>query len=216
MKKELSRQAGCMCSDECLILKSNEKIPAACPTKTSSTILEEALGECQREGSCARVLWQAFSRLVGSGGAQRSRLEHIIEFSRSAGYKRIGLAGCASYLKQMDLIKRIFKRYGFASIYFCCKVGDTHFMDIDIPKKSNWTLCNPMGQALLLNDWGADLNVQLGLCMGHDLIFNYYSQAPVTVLVVKEKITDDNPMATLNAIENNEFECNPYLVEETF
>ena len=138
-----------------------------------------------------------------------------MEFSYAAGYKKIGLAGCARYLPEMSLVKKLLKENGFESIYVGCKFGDVHFADIAIDKDSDWTLCNPMGQAALLNEWGADLNVQFGLCMGHDLIFNQYSNAPTTVLVVKEKISDDNTLGTLREFGKGGRECRPYNCNTT-
>ncbi|HKI51005.1 MAG TPA: DUF1847 domain-containing protein, partial [Geothermobacteraceae bacterium] len=35
------------------------------------------------------------------------------------------------------------------------------------------------------------------LCVGHDMLFNKYSRAPVTTLVVKDRVTGHNPVAVL-------------------
>ncbi len=45
----------------------------------------------------------------------------------------------------------------------------------------------PHRQALLLAKVATQLNILLGLCVGHDSLFFKYSQAPVTVLAVKEQ-----------------------------
>lgn len=58
-------------------------------------------------------------------------------------------------------------------------------------------LCNPVGQALMLNDAHTDLNVILGLCVGHDSLFMKHSDAPVTYLAVKDRVTGHNPLAPL-------------------
>ena len=57
--------------------------------------------------------------------------------------------------------------------------------------------CNPIGQAKMLNKAGTDLNIQMGLCLGHDILFQKYSNAPVTVLVVKDRILANNPMGVV-------------------
>lgn len=134
-----------------------------------------------------------------------------MEFANSAGWKRIGLAGCARYLELMHVTRRVLADFGFDSYIVSCKVGGNKFTDIGIEKDSNWTLCNPLGQAMLLNDWGADLNVAFGLCMGHDLIFQHYSAAPVTTLVVKEKISDDNTSETLVRMARGDYKLAPFL-----
>lgn len=201
----------CVCTDQCAQLSTPESIPRRCPGLLHSEIIVRSRSECCREDSTARSNWQAFSRLVGHGAASRSRLEHIMEFANSMGWMRIGLAGCARYLELMHVTTRVLSEFGFKSICVSCKVGGNKFADIQIKKDSNWTLCNPVGQAMLLNDWDADLNVALGLCMGHDLLFQHYSNVPVTTLVVKEKISNDSPTSTLSRIAQGEYSACPYL-----
>jgi len=58
-------------------------------------------------------------------------------------------------------------------------------------------LCNPIGQAMLLNAAGTDLNVLVGLCVGHDSLFIRHSEALVTVLIAKDRVTGHNPAAVL-------------------
>lgn len=58
-------------------------------------------------------------------------------------------------------------------------------------------MCNPIGQALLLNDQKTDLNVILGLCVGHDTLVMKYLEAPITTLGVKDRVTGHNPLAAI-------------------
>ena len=46
-------------------------------------------------------------------------------------------------------------------------------------------------------DIGTDLNIILGLCLGHDITFSMHSKAPVTTLIVKDRRTGNNPAAAL-------------------
>ena len=57
--------------------------------------------------------------------------------------------------------------------------------------------CNPIGQALFLNNAGTDFNIILGLCVGHDSLFIKYSDAPITVLSAKDRVLGHNPLAAL-------------------
>ena len=57
--------------------------------------------------------------------------------------------------------------------------------------------CNPVGQALLLEEEGTDLNVILGLCLGHDVLFTKHSKAPVTTLAVKDRVLAHNPLGVI-------------------
>jgi len=57
--------------------------------------------------------------------------------------------------------------------------------------------CNPVAQAKLMNRSNTDMNIIVGLCVGHDMIFTKYSDAPVTTLVVKDRVTGHNPVSVL-------------------
>ena len=52
-------------------------------------------------------------------------------------------------------------------------------------------------QAELLNREHTDLNVVVGLCVGHDSLFYKYSDAPVTTAVTKDRVLCHNPVAAL-------------------
>jgi len=58
-------------------------------------------------------------------------------------------------------------------------------------------MCNPVFQAKLLNHEKSEFNILLGLCVGHDSLFFQYSQAPVTVLAVKDRVTGHNPLSVI-------------------
>ena len=42
-----------------------------------------------------------------------------------------------------------------------------------------------------------EMNIIMGLCVGHDMLFSKYSEAPVTTLLVKDRVTGHNPAAVL-------------------
>ena len=58
-------------------------------------------------------------------------------------------------------------------------------------------MCNPIHQAKRLNAEGTELNIIMGLCVGHDCLFTKYSEAPVTTLVAKDRVLGHNPVAAL-------------------
>ena len=49
----------------------------------------------------------------------------------------------------------------------------------------------------LLEKAGCELNVLVGLCVGHDTLFIQHSKAPVSVVLVKDRVTGNNPGAVL-------------------
>jgi Uncharacterized metal-binding protein conserved in archaea len=52
-------------------------------------------------------------------------------------------------------------------------------------------------QAAVLNQAQVDLNVLLGLCVGHDTLALRHLKAPSTVLAVKDRLLGHNPLAAL-------------------
>ena len=63
-------------------------------------------------------------------------------------------------------------------------------------------MCNPIFQAKRLNREGTELNIVVGLCVGHDSLFYRYSDALVTTLVAKDRVTGHNPAAVLYQLDS--------------
>ena len=79
-------------------------------------------------------------------------------------------------------------------------MGSVDKTDVGLDEKNNAVgckMCNPILQAKLLNEEGTQLNVVVGLCVGHDSLFMKYSDALVTTLVTKDRVTGHNPAAAL-------------------
>lgn len=62
-------------------------------------------------------------------------------------------------------------------------------------------MCNPIAQAMLLNQQHTQFNIALGLCVGHDSMFYKYSDALVTTLIAKDRVLAHNPAAALYCAE---------------
>ena len=199
---------GCVCEDICqFYIYQHEKAPEQCAAKVHAEVLEQAREICRTEGTHARKIWEAFAPLIGTGGAQKSRVEHIVDFSRSLGVKRIGIASCLRYIKDASFLQGLFQKEGFQVPAVFCKVGGWQTKDIDIEKNTNWIICNPIGQAMILNELGCEIEVTLGLCMGHEMIFNKYAEGYVTNLYVKEKISHERPRETVERMMRGEYDC---------
>ncbi len=52
-------------------------------------------------------------------------------------------------------------------------------------------------QKMDLNFANTYMNIIVVLCVGHDMLFTKYSDAPVTTLVAKDRVTGHNPVAVL-------------------
>lgn len=58
-------------------------------------------------------------------------------------------------------------------------------------------MCNPLLQAKKLNEAGTELNVVVGLCVGHDSLFYKYAEALTTTLITKDRVLGHNPAVAL-------------------
>ena len=132
-----------------------------------------------------------------------TRLEETMSYARRIGARHLGIAHCAGLMHEARLLAEIFEENGFQVSTVCCKVGaipkeEVGITDQEKIRPGGWeTLCNPIGQAKLLNKVGTDLNVLVGLCVGHDTLFFKHAEAPVTVLIAKDRVTGHNPAAAI-------------------
>lgn len=134
------------------------------------------------------------------GYCQWTRVEEIMAFARKINAHRIGIANCIGLLNEARIFARILRANGFEPYSVLCKVAGKSKSSIGIPQECEnigAAMCNPILQARLLNEAHTDLNVVIGLCVGHDSLFYKYSDAYVTTLVTKDRITGNNPAAAL-------------------
>lgn len=113
------------------------------------------------------------------------RVNEIIEYCNEAGIKKIGIANCTSFNKEAGRLEEILSEKGFLVDKVHCKLGKVPFSDLVDGYKG--LSCNPSGQADYLAEKNTQLNIMMGLCLGHDMIFNAKSKAPVTPLIVKDR-----------------------------
>ena len=144
-------------------------------------------------------LHRAASAIEARHYCKETRLAEIILFARELGLRKIGLAFCIGMAEEAKVIESILsERFEMASV--CCKVSgiDKGEFDLERIRESGAeVMCNPAGQAELLNMAGTELNVICGLCVGHDAIFSMRSQAPVTTLVAKDRVLAHNPIGAV-------------------
>ena len=134
------------------------------------------------------------------GYCQLTRVEEIMTFARKIGARKIGIANCIGLINEARIFAQILRKYGFEPYAVICKVGGKAKTSVGIPAACEGigaAMCNPILQARLLNEAHTDLNVVIGLCVGHDSLFYRYSEAYVTTLVTKDRVTGHNPAAAL-------------------
>ena len=143
----------------------------------------------------------ASAEVEGGFYGKYTRVEEIIEFARKIGAKKIGIATCVGLIEESRIFARILKLNGFEVYGIGCKVGSVDKTDIGIDEKytcvTGKVMCNPIMQAKLLNKAKVDLNVVVGLCVGHDSLFYKYAKGITTTLVTKDRVLAHNPVGAL-------------------
>lgn len=176
--------------------------PDFCPTKTKSETIDKVL-QLYQEDPEIRKMAIAAARTEGRSYMKWTRVEDTIDFAREMGYKKLGIATCVGLISESRILTRILETKGFEVISVCCKSGSIAKEEIglkDSEKAIPGTfepICNPVAQARLLDAAGSELNILVGLCVGHDSLFIRSSRAPVTVLISKDRMTCHNPAAAL-------------------
>jgi len=151
------------------------------------------------EGNNRQVMI-ASAEVEYEGYCQWTRVQEIMEFARKIHARRIGIANCIGLINEARIFARILRANGFEPYSVICKVAGQPKTSMGIPARCESigaAMCNPILQARLLNEARTDLNVVIGLCVGHDSLFYKYSDAYVTTLVTKDRVTGNNPAAAL-------------------
>ena len=182
-----------------------ENFPGNCPCLEEEEI--EKIKAIYNEGT-NKELARVAARIESGGYGKETRLEEIMKFAKACNHKRIGIAFCVGLKNEAQILSKILKHNGFEPYSVACKNSKIpkEFIDIKEEEKirpnQHETMCNPIGQAVFLNKEKMDLNLILGLCVGHDTLFIKYSEAPVTVFATKDRVLGHNPMAALYLSES--------------
>ncbi|MDR2103725.1 MAG: DUF1847 domain-containing protein [Treponema sp.] len=132
-----------------------------------------------------------------------TRAEEILIFIKRMGYQRIGVASCVGLLSECGIFAKAAKAKGIDIYAAACKIGGVDKSAIGLPEEDKHrpnqyeAMCNPILQAEALNREKMDFNIIIGLCVGHDTLFIKHSKAPVTYLIVKDRVLCHNPAAAL-------------------
>lgn len=126
-----------------------------------------------------------------------NRVNEIVAYCKEAGIKKVGIGNCISFEKDAKKLEDVLASNGLNVARANCKLGKVKFDEL-LPGYKG-TSCNPAGQADYLAENETELNIMMGLCLGHDIIFNSKSKAPVTPLLVKDRKLDHNPLKALKS-----------------
>ena len=183
-----------------------------CPSENYDDVVRESFDEYRGDSEDARIAFVAarveglcYQPVPGSDAvnARWTRVEDTIAFAKLMGYKKIGMATCIGLLDETERLAAILRAQGFEPQSVCCKAGSIDKLELGLQESDKVRpgtfepACNPIAQAEICNRLGTDMNIIVGLCVGHDMLFNKHSKAPVTTLIVKDRVTGHNPIAVL-------------------
>jgi uncharacterized metal-binding protein len=176
------------------------KTPEFCPSINYSELLDQTKRKLQEPENIKMAqdvarTWKEYGKLT--------RVEETIEYARLQGHKKLGLAFCVGLSEEARLFTNVLINEGFDVASVCCMCGALSADDVALPEDDKiipgfrQPMCNPIGQAAILDEEGCDLHVIIGLCVGDDTLFIKHAKAPVTVLAVKDRVLPHNPLGAL-------------------
>ena len=189
---------------------SKESLPDFCPMKINKEIFKSAI-EKYGEDNVKRIYVpatvtekEAYEYIRGTLMAVRPRIKELIEFCKLIHAEKLGVAFCSGLHDEAARIVTILEKAGFIVASVRCKCGAVDKTKLNVAKEYKIgdsskfeAACNPIIQAKVLNDAGTEINIIVGLCVGHDMLFTMNSKAPVTTLIVKDRLLGHNPVIAL-------------------
>lgn len=186
--------------------ESEERGPGYCPTKVDQDGIDCAYASYA--DPFVREVAQASARVEAEGYCEWTRVEEICAFAKKLGYSKIGIATCISFVDLAQTLSGILESHGFRVASVACKHGGVAKEEIGLadPEKirpgGHESMCNPVSQAELLNRAGCELNIVLGLCVGHDSLFFKHADGLSTTLVAKDRVLAHNPIGALQLADS--------------
>jgi uncharacterized metal-binding protein len=174
--------------------------PEFCPSILHKELLVESKNKLKEKTNremardVART-WKEYGKLT--------RVEETIQYARNRGYQKLGIAFCIGLSEEAEKLTNLLINEKFNIASACCMCGalssdDVGLLDGDkIIPGYRQPMCNPIGQAAVLDAESVDLHILLGLCVGDDTLFIKHAKAPVTVLAVKDRVLAHNPLGAL-------------------
>ena len=192
------------CAIHACYQQDHSKMPANCPMRQADR-MQEALAVYSQPAYRDFYIQSCIVEAEGYG--EWPRLRETIEFAKKLGYTRLGMAFCYGLRKEAKIVDSLLRRHGFEVVSVMCKTGAMPKETVGVTEEEKVrpgtfeVMCNPVAQAMLLNSQHTQLNISLGLCVGHDALFAKFSDALVTTLVVKDRALANNPVGAIYCAE---------------
>jgi len=202
----------------CPFVKSTErrcvrvdgKHPPDCPTVNMPEVIDATFAVYKSEEfrEMARIASlverDGYTHEANGLHAVRPRIMELVDFAKRMHYTKLGLIFCMGLRKEATIAEKIFQTNGFDVVSAVCKVGCVPKSKLGLreeeqirPIEGHESMCNPVMQAEIANRAGVQLNILLGLCVGHDSLVLAHLKAPATILAVKDRVMGHNPLAAL-------------------
>lgn len=195
------------CNVLACVFGGGENLPAHCPMRTSREVMEEAREKYLTDPKVREIAKQS-GIVEATGYLEWPRLRDTVEFAKRMNYKRLGIAFCIGLHREAGAVAQVLEGFGFEVASVCCKTGGLHKSEVGLAdeyigmSKTGYMIgeiaCNPVAQALYLNKLETDMNIIVGLCVGHDVLFTKFSEAGVTTLIAKDRVLAHNPAGAIN------------------
>ncbi|MDR2141890.1 MAG: DUF1847 domain-containing protein [Deltaproteobacteria bacterium] len=182
--------------------RRDSKSPAFCLSEANQAGAAETKALYSGRSLDARVA-RAAAEVEAEYYGRLTRLEETLVFALKMGAKKLGVASCVGLLDESNIYAKAARSAGLEVKTAVCKVGSVDKCEIGLPDHLKLTpgvqesCCNPVLQAKILCDWGADINISIGLCVGHDYLFTKHSKVPAITLAVKDRVLGHNPLAAI-------------------
>ncbi|NIQ11599.1 MAG: DUF1847 domain-containing protein, partial [Gammaproteobacteria bacterium] len=159
--------------------------PAYCPTEPHAEAIYDSFRLYQGKDEDARLAKVAakveglcYQSVPGSEAvnARWTRVEDMLALAKLMDYKKIGIATCIGLLDECDRLVDILKAQGLEPYSACCKAGSIDKLELNLKEEDKVRpgtfepACNPIAQAKILNSAEMDMNIIMGLCVGHDML----------------------------------------------
>lgn len=128
----------------------------------------------------ARRLAYHAACVEGEGYGRWVRVREVAEVAHRMGWSRVGVAHCVETRREAELAARYLEGEGLRVVL--------------PPVRGR---CGPVEQAEQFRTELVELNVLVGMCVGHDSLFIRHATGPVTSLVVRDLRLRHNPVAAL-------------------
>ncbi|MDR3135122.1 MAG: DUF1847 domain-containing protein, partial [Deltaproteobacteria bacterium] len=198
-EKKENRVPTCSDCQDRSCYRNDHKYPSFCLTLANRKGAKDTKELYSSDNFEARLL-KAAGEVEAEFYGRMTRVEETVTLAKKMGFRKIGIASCLALMDETTILAECLRSAELEPKAVICKVGSIDKCELGVPDEMKLlpghkeATCNPVLQARALNEWGSDLNVLMGLCVGHDCLFNKNSQAPVTTLVAKDRVLGHNPV----------------------